>query len=204
MTSTEVSLTPPSKPAIRRLYQLINECDWFEEKVTAYLEEGLATGTVAKKISSTYGVPLGKGTVDAFLYFKSVAEKQGISVADAVYRYLKETASSYLDRLEKEFSAYRSVREVVDDVQVLDSIVLRGLKALKNQEVFVSPREVIQALSLKDNLLNKYRDALVKRIVQLEDAVLKIIQIISEELPEDLLEKVRNRIVLEVGEIERE
>jgi len=164
------------------------------DEVNSMVEQGLSAYTIAEWIRSQ-GVRMSTQSMETYLILYQQSKDTNTPVAELINRY---TGTNLLASVTSDIDTLKMVRSVLKDVTTLDEIINQGSLNISNNDI-ITPKDVINAIQIKDALLRNSRDAFMKRIFKLDSMLERIIQIMVDEVPGEYLDRVLARFKEEFG-----
>jgi len=192
------------KAIVDELTTLMQDFPPVFERLLELCKRRLPVHRIRNDIFRESGINVTPPTVRAILK----ALDLGLEDADGILRAIRdgeteeEKEKDLLEDLLEEVTAINSLRDVVRDVKIINYIVTKGLSQLEGYDLF-KPRDIIQAILVKDQIIKRAENTVLKRIAFLEEFMVQVFRILNTLLPEDLKSLVVAELKKEMEKMEQ-
>lgn len=101
----------------------------------------------------------------------------------------EERNRDIMEEIMEDITAINSLRDVMRDVRAINFIISRALPKMEDYDLY-RPRDILQAIVIKDQIVRRAESTILKRIAFLEEFMVQVFRILNNSIPEDIKEEV--------------
>lgn len=163
---------------------------------------GMSVAQIRAELLKKFRFQVSPFTVKTVKHLLANPELQNASVEEIIEHVKKlekieDAEREALEDILEDVAAINHLRDVIRDVRAINYLIAKALPKMENYEAY-SPRDILQAIALKSQIIKRAEDTILKRIAFLEEFVVRLFCILNESLPEDikpyLVERLRKEL----------